>query len=196
MWLRLYVASQCLSMLGESAARRWYYWISMNFQIAIIHTSLNLQNHTQNQHQQHWQNQQDWLTKWMLPFVARESWHLWCLQQQILYCNRYICMDVLSYSCSHVSFFSLSLSVRISPGLVPEARVCVFWSWDLWTVKDPFSVPREWSDSPSDHKYEGRRRWGGGEGWSHDKNCDKKCTLERDQSTWIRSLRRWGSWQD
>lgn len=130
-------------MLGESAARRWYYWISMNFQIAIIHTSLNLQNHTQNQHQQHWQNQQDWLTKWMLPFVAREFWPLWCLQQQILYCNRYICVDVLSYPCSHVSFFSLSLSVvGISPGLVPEAKsMCIFWSWDLWTPKDPFSLP-------------------------------------------------------
>jgi len=50
-------------------------------------------------------------------------------------------MDVLSYSCSHVSFFSLSLSVRISPGLVPEARVCVFWSWDLWTVKILFLFP-------------------------------------------------------
>lgn len=60
--------------------------------------------------------------------------------------------------------------------------MCVFWSWDSWTLKDPFSVTREWSDSPSDHKYEGRRR-SAGEGRSHDKNCDKKCTLERDQST-------------
>jgi hypothetical protein len=51
-----------------------------------------------------------------------------------------------------VSFFSLSLSVGISPGLVPEAKsVCVFWSWDLRILKDPFSVTREQSDSPSDH---------------------------------------------
>jgi hypothetical protein len=62
----------------------------------------------------------------MLPFVAREFWPLWCLQQQILYCNRYICVDVLSYSCSYVSFFSLSLSVGISPGLVPEAKSVCF----------------------------------------------------------------------
>jgi hypothetical protein len=52
----------------------------------------------------------------------------------VMFCNSrfstaigiYVWMDVLSYSCSHVSFFSLSLSVGISPGVVPEARVCAF----------------------------------------------------------------------
>jgi hypothetical protein len=71
-------------------------------------------------------------------------------------------MDVLSYSCSHVSFFSLSVSVRISPGLVPEAKSVHFLELGFMDSEGSFFFTREWSDSPSDHKYEGRRRSGGG----------------------------------